>query len=101
MPLNRFMQKDVQDALKLVGKGGSVTVWMNAAKAFGYRAGRIVPVNEGVVVNVELLDLKTIMPTPQPVTNKISMPATATAVKVAPQGNAAKKAPMVIPVQKK
>lgn len=101
LPLNRFMQKDVQDALKLVGKGGSVTVWMNAAKAFGYRAGRIVPVNEGVVVNVELLDLKTIMPTPQPVTNKISMPATATAVKVAPQGNAAKKAPMVIPVQKK
>lgn len=101
LPLNRFMQKDVQDALKLVGKSGSVTVWMNAAKAFGYRAGRIVPVNEGVVVNVELLDLKTIMPTPQPVTNKISMPATATAVKVAPQGNAAKKAPMVIPVQKK
>lgn len=101
LPLNRFMQKDVQDALKLVGKGGSVTVWMNAAKAFGYRAGRIVPVNEGVVVNVELLDLKTIMPTPQPVTNKISMPATAPAVKVAPQGNAAKKAPMVIPVQKK
>ena len=106
LPLNRFMQKDVQDALKLVGKGGSVTVWMNAAKAFGYRAGRIVPVNEGVVVNVELLDLKTIAPTPKPVTNSVARPIAtdakgAHAAKVVPQGNAAQKAPMVVPVQKK
>ena len=106
LPLNRFMQKDVQDALKLVGKGGSVTVWMNAAKAFGYRAGRIVPVNEGVVVNVELLDLKTIAPTPKPVTNSVARPIAtdakgAHAAKVVPQGNVSKKTPMVVPVQKK
>lgn len=106
LPLNRFMQKDVQDALKFVGAGGSVTVWLDAAKAFGFRASRIVPVNEGVVVNVELLDLKTIAPAPMPVTNSIARPIDTNAkgghsAKVVPQGNASKKTPMVVPVQKK
>jgi hypothetical protein len=64
------MQKDVQSALKLVGKGGNITMWMDATKAFGYRAGRILPANEGVVINVELLDLKTIAPALKPVTGK-------------------------------
>ena len=70
LPLERFMQKDVQSALKLVGKGGNITMWMDATKAFGYRAGRILPANEGVVINVELLDLKTIAPALKPVTGK-------------------------------
>jgi hypothetical protein len=62
LPLNRFMQKDIQDAVKLIGKGGSVTLWMDASRALGYRAGRVVPINEGVVVNVELLDTKAVKP---------------------------------------
>jgi hypothetical protein len=70
LPLERFMQKDVQSALKLVGKGGNITMWMDATKAFGYRAGRLLPANEGVVINVELLDLKTIAPALKPVTGK-------------------------------
>ena len=100
LPLNRFLQTDVQNALKLVGKGGSVTVWMDAAKALGYRAGRILPTNEAVVINVELLDVKTIQPTPMPVTNQITVPVNGN-VKVAPQGKAALQRPTVAPVQNK
>lgn len=99
LPLNRFMQADVQKALKLIGKGGSITVWMDATKALGYRASRILPSNEGVVINVELLDVKTIEPTPQPVTNQITVPVNG--AKVAPQGKAALQRPTVAPVQTK
>ena len=67
LPLNRFMQKDVQEAVKLVGKGGNITMWMDAARAFGFRANRLLPMNEAVVINVELLDFKTIAPAPKPV----------------------------------
>ena len=66
LPLNRFMQRDVQEAIKLIGKGGSVTMWLDASRAFGYRASRILPSNEGVVVNVELLDVKSVKPTITP-----------------------------------
>ncbi len=71
LPLNRFMTKDVQNALKLVGDGGDITVWLDANKAFGMRAARILPVNDAAVVNVELVEVKTIKPTPRPVTNMI------------------------------
>ncbi len=72
LPLNRFMQKDIQDAIKLIGKGGSVTLWMDASRALGYRATRVLPANEGVVVNVELLDVKRVKPviTPRTISPK-------------------------------
>lgn len=99
LPLNRFMQKDVQEALKLVGNGGNITLWMDGAKALGYRASRIMPANEAVAINVELLDVKSVKPIPQPVTNKITIPSNGKE-KVAPQSKAANR-PAVMPVQKK
>ena len=99
LPLNRFMQKDVQEALKLVGNGGNITLWMDGAKALGYRASRIMPANEAVAINVELLDVKSVKPTPQPVTNKITIPSNGKE-KVAPQSKAANR-PAVMPVQEK
>ena len=73
LPLNRFLQKDIQNAVKLIGKGGSITVWMDATRAMGYRASRILPMNEGVVINVELLDVKPVVPAvmPRAVTSKM------------------------------
>ena len=100
LSLNTFMQVDVQNALKLIGNEGSITIWMNAAKALGYRANRMLPMNEAVVVNVELLDVKTVKPTPQPVTNHITVPAKGNNNKVAPQGKAALKRPEIVPVKK-
>jgi hypothetical protein len=99
LPLNRFMQKDVQEALKLVGNGGNITLWMDGVKALGYRASRIMPANEAVAINVELLDVKSVKPTPKPVTNKITIPSNGKE-KVAPQSKAANR-PAVMPVQKK
>lgn len=102
LPLNRFMQKDVQEALKLVGNGGSITLWMDGVKALGYRASRILPLNEAVAINVELLDVKTVKPTPQPATNVITIPSNGGAkAKVATQSKADMKRPAVVPVQKK
>lgn len=100
LPLNRFMQADIQNALKLIGNGGSITIWMDAAKALGYRASRVLPINEAVVVNVDLLNVKTIEPAPQPATNHFTVPANGN-VKVAPQGKAAIQKPVIVPVQKK
>ena len=100
LPLNRFMQADIQNALKLIGNGGSITIWMDAAKALGYRASRVLPINEAVVVNVDLLNVKTIEPAPQPATNHFTVPTNGN-VKVAPQGKAAIQKPVIVPVQKK
>ena len=43
LPLNRFMQKDVQEALKLVGNGGNITLWMDGInrKSFRQRSCKI------------------------------------------------------------
>lgn len=60
--LNRFLATDIQEALKLIGEGGSITIWGNGASAFGFRAGQIVPANEAVVVNIELVDVITVDP---------------------------------------
>lgn len=103
LPLSRFMMKHVQDALKLVGKGGDITIWLDADKAFGPAAARILPINEAVVVNVELVDVKTIKPTPKPV-GGVVMPAKGDIrQKVAPMdGKASQKfsKPTIVPVQK-
>lgn len=104
LPLKQFLMKDVQQALKNIGEGGDITIWLAADKAFGFRASRILPINEGVVVNVELVELKTVKPTPIPMNNVIVMPAGDVKAKMAPkQSLAPKVAPSkntVTPVQK-
>lgn len=100
LPLNRFMSKDVQEALKHIGDGGEVTVWLDANRAMGFRATQVLPINEAVVVNVELVSVKTIKPTPKPVNNVITMPAGNIKAKMAPNPNVAPKKPTIVPVQK-
>ena len=103
LPLNTFMQKHVQEALKLVGKGGSITIWMDANKAFGPNAGKILPINDAVVINVELVDVETVMPTFKPVQNVVLPEKGSIKNKVAPaQGGASQKlsTPTIVPVQK-
>ena len=102
LPLSTFMQKHVQDALKLIGKGGEITLWLNANKAFGPTATKILPINEAVVVNVELVDVKTIKPTPKPVGNVVTPDMPSFKGKVVPDAKASHKAskPTIIPVQK-
>ena len=103
LPLNNFMQKHVQDALKLIGEGGDITIWMDAHKALGSRAMQLLPLNEAVVVNVTLVDVETILPKLKPVGNMV-VPAKGTIKnKVAPnQGTEAKKlsTPTIVPVEK-
>ena len=103
LPLSTFMQKGVQDAVKLVGKGGEITIWLSADKAFGPRAGRILPINEAVVVNVELVDVKTIKPALKPVGGVVMPQKGDIRKKVAPkEGKASQKfsQPTIVPVQK-
>lgn len=96
LPLAQFMQPGVQEVLKLIGEGGAVTMWMGADKAFGHRASRILPLNEGVVVYVELLSVETILPKPQPISGRMM---------TVPQQNRPAKAsqkfsqPTIVPVQ--
>lgn len=97
LPLSTFMQQSVQDVVKLVGKGGDVTIWLTANKALGSSAVRILPINEAVVVNVELVDVETVKPTLKPVGNVIAPEKGSLK-----QGKASQKfsKPNIVPVQK-
>ena len=97
LPLSTFMQQSVQDVVKLVGKGGDVTIWLTANKALGSSAVRILPINEAVVVNVELVDVETVKPTLKPVGNVIAPERGSLK-----QGKASQKfsKPTIVPVQK-
>ncbi len=104
LPLSTFMQKHVQEALKLIGKGGSITIWLDANKAFGPSAGKILPLNDAAVVNVELVDVETVMPVFKPVHNVVLPEKGSIKNMVAPaQDGAAQKlskTPTIVPVQK-
>lgn len=91
LPLRNFMQKDVQNALRLLGDGGSMTLWLDANRALGFTATRLLPLNEAVVINIELVELKTIKPTPRPVGNVVLPAKGVVKNKVAP--NVGKVAP--------
>ncbi len=97
LPLSTFMQQSVQDVVKLVGKGGDVTIWLTANKALGSSAVRILPINEAVVVNVELVDVETVKPALKPVGNVIAPEKGSLK-----QGKASQKfsKPTIVPVQK-
>ena len=108
LPLKVFMQKDVQTALKLIGDSGSITIWMDAKQALGFRATRLLPVNEAVVVDVELIEVKNMPIVPLPTSNVVRLPAkdaikegaAPAAGKVAPQTAKKISKPTIIPVEK-
>ncbi len=61
-PFNRFLTANIQEAMKLVGVGGSITIWGDGTAILGYRAMQALPANEAVVVNIELVDVTTVDP---------------------------------------
>jgi hypothetical protein len=63
---DRFMQADVREVLKHFGAGSNITMWMPATSALHPMAARNLAPNEAVVVNVELVGVKTIEPKVMP-----------------------------------
>lgn len=61
---DRLMSADVQELLKHIGEGGSITIWGSGAEILGYynRTIQQIPANEAVVVNIELVDVVTVDP---------------------------------------
>lgn len=94
LPLSRFMQPDIQSAIKLIGEGGQITIWTEGVRGFGYRAQRMLPPNEGIVINIELLEVKDI-PVPE------SKPASINTIRPSTQKQPMKVAPKVVPPKKK
>ena len=58
IPLKQFRVKGAMEAMKLVGAGGAITVWMPASLAYGERGNRAVLPNEAVVMHIEIKDVK-------------------------------------------
>ena len=57
-PLNRVI-KGWTEGMKLVGKGGKITLWIPAEMAYGQRgAGRDIGPNEALQFDVEIVDVK-------------------------------------------
>ena len=57
-PLNRVI-KGWTEGMKLVGKGGKITLWIPAELAYGERgAGRDIGANEALEFSVEVVDVK-------------------------------------------
>lgn len=87
-PFNRFLTANIQETMKLIGTGGSITIWGDGLSLFGYRAMQLLPANEAVVVNIELVDVTTVDPLsiqPQPVpTNRNNQTVRPSTVKGAP-----------------
>lgn len=50
--------RGAQEALRLIGVGGEITIWMPAALAYGEKGNRSVQPNEAVVMNIKLYDVK-------------------------------------------
>lgn len=106
IPLENFIIKGVQYAMKHVSEGGEITLWMPATLAYGERGNRVVGPNDGIVMCVHLKEVSkyveeeteaseegaAVAPAQQSV--KV-IPAPRPAVKKLPEG----KKPMMIPVQ--
>ncbi len=58
IPLAQFRLPGAIEGMKLVGKGGKITIWMPASMAYGSRGNRMVLPNEAIVMTIELLDIK-------------------------------------------
>ena len=70
-PLNRVI-KGWTEGMKLVGKGGKITLWVPSDMAYGSRgAGRDIGPNEALRFDVEIVDVKPFeKPAPAPVVEK-------------------------------
>jgi FKBP-type peptidyl-prolyl cis-trans isomerase FkpA len=51
--------RGAQEALRLIGVGGEITIWMPANLAYGEDGNRFIGPNEALQMNIELLDVKT------------------------------------------
>lgn len=55
--LSRFTVRGAIEALKQVGEGGRITIWMPSSLAYGPRGNRAVLPNEAIVMSVRLVDV--------------------------------------------
>ena len=106
IPLENFIIKGVQYAMKHVSEGGEITLWMPASLAYGERGNRAVGPNDGIVMRVKLKEVSKYVAeeeealeedaTAAPVQTSVKvLPSPRPAVKKFPEG----KKPMMIPVQ--
>ncbi|MBR3827163.1 MAG: FKBP-type peptidyl-prolyl cis-trans isomerase [Alistipes sp.] len=106
IPLENFIIKGVQYAMKHVSEGGEITLWMPASLAYGERGNRAVGPNDGIVMRVKLKEVSKYVAeeeealeedaTAVPVQPSVKvLPSHRPTVKKFPEG----KKPMMIPVQ--
>ena len=66
--LQRLGVRGATEAVKMVGKGGEITLWMPASLAYGERGNRNTLPNEAVVMTIKVVDVKpydeTLLPQP-------------------------------------
>ena len=58
IPIAQFRVPGAIEAMKLIGVGGDITVWIPAELAYGARGNRVVLPNEAIVMHIELKDVK-------------------------------------------
>ena len=74
-PLNRVI-KGWTEGMKLVGKGGKITLWIPAELAYGKRgAGRDIGANEALEFSVEVVDVKPYVEPAPADSTKVAEPA--------------------------
>ena len=74
-PLNRVI-KGWTEGMKLVGKGGKITLWIPAELAYGERgAGRDIGANEALEFSVEVVDVKPYVEPAPADSTKVAEPA--------------------------
>ena len=66
IPLSQFRVPGAIEAMKKIGAGGEITVWMPAELAYGARGNRAVLPNEAIVMHIELKDVKPGVEIPKP-----------------------------------
>lgn len=66
IPLTQFRVPGAIEAMKKIGAGGEITVWMPAELAYGARGNRAVLPNEAIVMHIELKDVKPGVEIPKP-----------------------------------
>lgn len=81
-PLNRVI-KGWTEGMKLVGKGGKITLWVPSELAYGARGqGRDIGQNEALCFEVEIIDvIPYVEPTPAPATDSLQIETTPIEVK--------------------
>lgn len=83
IPLVQFRIPGATEAMKKIGVGGEITVWMPAELAYGARGNRAVLPNEAIVMHIELKDVKPGVDIPKPIM-KPRKPIEPKSIQVAP-----------------